>query len=202
MKKLRSFVGALLLVLSCSTFAMADLVSISLPPPEAGGPGSRYAFTWKGVLEGIAAGSPYYKYNDEKFILSGFYFSNGTFDFTRIDFVGLPDPDKGGSLVALPDPLGCSGPGGCLALPDPASGGGGGLIALIPRIEITAPVSGGAPTARFLSLGFDNTSITVATASDSFTAAAVPVPSTVLLLATGFVGLTAVGRRQRRGGGE
>lgn len=199
MKKLRSFVGALLLVLSCSTFAMADLVSISLPPPEVGGPGSRYAFTWKGVLEGIADGSPYYKYNDEKFILSGFYFSNGTFDFTRIDFVGLPNPDLGGSLVALPNPLGC-GTGGCLALPDPENGGS--LIALIPRIEITAPVSGGAPTARFLSLGFDNTSITVATASDSFTAAAVPVPSTVLLLATGLVGLTAVGRRQRRGGGE
>ena len=105
MKKLSRLLGTVLLLLSCSTFAMADPISIALPDPGTGGPSGpspfdRYTFTWSGVIQGFADGSPFEMFNGQEFTLSGFYFSNGTFDFTRMDFVGLPDPDGGGA-----DPL-------------------------------------------------------------------------------------------------
>lgn len=188
MKMLSRLLGTVLLILSCATVTMADPISIALPDPSDGE--GRYAFTWSGVIQG----SPYAKYNGEKFTLSGFYFSNGTFDFTRIE-VFLPPPEEGGpgSLVALPNPLGCG--TGCLALPDPRDGGPGSIISLIPRIEITAPTLVGPPTARFLSLDFDDTPTTVETYS--FNAVPVPEPSTILLFAAGLAGLTAIGRRRK-----
>lgn len=183
MKKLSRLLGTVLLLLSCSTFAMADLVS--LPPPEDGE--GRYAFTWKGELEGLA--DPYDKFNGLKFTLSGFYFDNGIFDFTQLE---MPDPllGGGGSLVALPPPEGC-GPG-CLALPDPDAGGPGNIISLIPRIEITIPESG-PPAARFLSLDFNGIAASVETYS--FKAEPVPEPSTLCLMGAGLAGLVAVRRK-------
>lgn len=196
MKKLSRLFGTVLLLLSCSTVAMGAPFLFQLPDPDLGG--SRYAFTWRGVLEGIAADSPYYsKYNGEKFTLSGFYFSNGTFDFTRIDFIDLPEPSAGGggSLVALPNPdLG--GPGS-LFLPPPDIGGPGSFISLIPRIEIDPPVPGSAPTARFLSLDFNGSATSPTISTYSYTAAPVPEPSTFLLFAAGLAGLTAIGRRKK-----
>lgn len=196
MKRLSCFLGAVLLVLSYSTFALADPISIFLPDPEDGGPvgpgpNDRYAFTWSGVLEDIETDSPFAKFEDVKFTLSGFYFTNGTFDFTGVEFVGLPDPDRGGSLVALPNPA--AGGGGSLFLPNPELGGS--LIALIPQIEFIDPVLGGSPMARFLSLDFDGVAVSVRTIS--FNATAVPEPSTILLFAAGLAGLAGVGRRYR-----
>ena len=197
MKKLSRLLGTVLLLLSCSTFAMADPISIALPDPGTGGPSGpspfdRYTFTWSGVIQGFADGSPFEMFNGQEFTLSGFYFSNGTFDFTRMDFVGLPDPDGGGggSLVALPDPD--SGGPGCLFLPPPELGGS--LIALIPRFEITT-LPDGTRAALFLSLDFNGIATNPTISTYSYTAAPVPEPSTILLFAAGLAGLTAIGRR-------
>lgn len=189
MKKLSRLLGRVLLLLSCSTVAMAAPFRFELPPPEAGG--SRYAFTWSGVLEGFETSSPYAKFNGEKFTLSGYYFSNGTFDFTQLE---LPDPalGGGGSLVALPDPdLG--GPG-CLFLPPPEAGGS--IIALLPRFEITT-LPDGTRTALFRSLDFNGTAGDFTISDHMFQAAPVPEPTTILLFAAGLTGLTAICRRRK-----
>jgi len=101
MKKLSRFLGTVLLLLSCSTVTMATPFRFELPPPEDGE--GRYAFTWSGELQGFADDSPFKKFNNQNFTLTGFYFSNGTFEITQFE---LPNPDKGGSLVALPPPQG------------------------------------------------------------------------------------------------
>lgn len=192
MKKLSRLLGTVLLFLSCSTVTMAAPFTFALPDPLTGGGGSRYAFTWQGELD-FADGSPFEKFDNQKFTLSGFYFSNGTFDFTRMNFVGLPNPavGGGGNLVALPPPEGC-GPG-CLALPDPDIGGPTGII----RFEIAPPELGGSPSARSLSLYFNGIAADFSKTTYSYQAAPVPEPSTILLFAAGLAGLTAIGRRRR-----
>ena len=191
MNKLSRLLGTVLLLLFSSTVVMAAPFLFELPPPDDGE--GRYAVTWSGELQGLT--DPYTKFNGEKFTLSGFYFSNGTFDFTRME-VFLPPPEQGGpgSLVALPPPEGC-GPG-CLAMPNPEGGGGGSIISLIPQIEITL-VPNATPTARFLSLDFNGTAGDFTISDHMYQAAPVPEPSTILLFAAGLAGLTAIGRRRK-----
>lgn len=193
MKKLSRLLGTVLLLLSCSTVAMATPFLFELPDPYGGGGGGRYAFTWSGELQGLT--DPYSKFNGEKFTLSGYYFSNGTFDFTRME-VFLPPPELGGSgnLVALPDPD-VGGPGS-LFLPNPWDGGGGSIIALIPRFEITT-LPDGTRTALFRSLDFNDTAGDFTISNHMYQAAPVPEPSTILLFAAGLAGLTAFGRRRK-----
>lgn len=188
MKKLSRLLGTVLLLLSCSTVAMAVPFLFELPDPEDGG--SRFAFTWSGEMQGIAEDSPYFELNGEEFTLSGFYFSNGTFEITQLE---LPEPDAGGggSLVALPDPD--TGGPGSLFLPPPEIGGPTGII----RFEITPPELGGSPSARFISLYFNDNATIPTISTYSYQAAPVPEPSTILLFAAGLAGLTAVGRRKK-----
>lgn len=195
MKKLSRFLGTVLVLLSCSTVTMAAPFLFELPDPDTGGPGGRYAFTWSGVIQGFADGSPFGMFNGQEFTLSGFYFSNGAFDFTRIE-VFLPPPEIGGpgSLVALPDPLGCG--TGCLAMPDPDVGGGGSRISLIPLFEITT-LPDGTRTALFLSLDFDGIATNSTISTYSYTAAPVPESSTILLFAAGLAGLAATRRKKK-----
>ena len=190
MKKLSRLLGTVLLSLSCSTVTMAAPFTFALPDPEDGG--SRYAVTWSGELQDLT--DPYTKFNGEKFTLSGFYFSNGTFDFTRMDFVEMPDPVSGGggNLVALPDPD--RGGPGCLFMPNPEDGGS--IIALIPRFELTT-LPNGTRTALFRSLDFDGTAGDFTISDHMYQAAPVPEPSTILLFAAGLAGLTAIGRRRK-----
>jgi hypothetical protein len=189
MNKLSRLLCTVLLFLSSSAATMAAPFTFALPDPDIGGPdGSRYAFTWSGELQGLT--DPYTKFNDQKFTLSGFYFSNGTFEITQLE---LPEPSAGGGgfLVALPNPD-MGGPGS-LFLPPPDIGGPTGII----RFEFTPPELGGSPSARSLSLYFNDTAADFRNTNSSYQAAPVPEPSTILLFAAGLAGLTAIGRRRK-----
>ena len=85
----------------------------------------------------------------------------------------MPEPAGGGSgnLVALPNPdLG--GPGS-LFLPPPSEGGTTGII----HFEIAPPQLGGSPSARSLSLYFNDTAADFSNTTSSYQAA--PVSSSL-----------------------
>lgn len=182
---------ATLWLLTLSTIVNAD--QISLPDPYGGGPGGRFSFSLSGLIDGIASGSTFAKYNDSQYTLSGFFFSNGSIDYTRLE-IFLPDPIGGGSLVAMPDPAG-GGPG-CLFMPDPEGGGGGG-ITLTPTIEFNFSGVSGTVMAQFSSLNLAGSLATPSITTFSYQAAPVPEPSTLCLMGAGIVGLAALRRKKK-----